>query len=173
MVLWINGITIRYFYGYRQTGLLTKEGQRRTSTQQKTANDWWQYTWGCKVQAPDNQLTGEEIRAVPETELFPTSGSMSCWLPQWMGPSQPSTSQQLRTAQWEQLWDCHLPLHTVLRHCCRKKQSIKSTPNCKRQQKWQKTVDKNKRNARSWGVQGEAGICCAAASCPAQWESKC
>lgn len=64
MVLWINGITIRYFYGYRQTGLLTKEGQRGTSTQRKIANDWWQYTWGCKVQAPDNQLTGEEIRAV-------------------------------------------------------------------------------------------------------------
>lgn len=109
MVLWINGITIRYFYGYRQTGLLTKEGQRGTSTQQKTANDWWQYTWGCKVQAPDNQLTGEEIRAVPETELFPTSGSMSRWLPQWMGPSQPSISQQLRTAHWEQLWDCYPP----------------------------------------------------------------
>lgn len=30
------------------------------------------------MQTPDNQLTEEEIRAALETELFSTSGSMSC-----------------------------------------------------------------------------------------------
>lgn len=45
------------------------------------------------MQAPDNQLTEEEIRAALETELFSTLGSMSRRLPERPHPSEPAILQ--------------------------------------------------------------------------------